>query len=95
MADDLVAGSAPTANARAKLLGDTHGHVMEVVPGGLEQGEPPLEVLRWQHLALDLGRHVRDAPEVGRAGSGDSLDDLIGPERLKAVERPARSATAA
>ena len=60
-------------------------NVVEIRPAGFEEVEPSIQVRRRQDLALDLGRDVGDAPEIGRARTGDAFDDLeiAGPrERL-------------
>ena len=63
---------------------DAARHVVEVGPAGAQEIEPSFEVGRRQHPSLDLRRHVGDAPEVGRARSGDAFDhdDVAGPLEL-------------
>ena len=62
--------------------------VVEERPARSQQVEPPLQVGGSEHLALDLRRHVGDAPEVGRARSGHPFDHVHVARRRELVRHP-------
>ena len=76
VANDLVPRAAGTAGSWAESGGHAGGQVVEVGPAGPQEVEAPFKVGRRQDVCLDLRRYVSEAPEVGRARSGDAFDDL-------------------
>ena len=60
----------------SELAGDPGRDVVEAGPAGAEEVEPALQVACRQDVDLDLGRHVGETPEVGRARPGDALDHI-------------------
>jgi hypothetical protein len=68
--------SAAAAGPHRQLRGDARRDVVEVGPASLEQRQASIKFRRGEHLALDRRRHAGDAPELGRARAGDTLDHL-------------------